>query len=160
MNAELSLIFQERQDKIPNVREIVAEYFTLTPRHMGKLKISMEPVDKLYVSIESHWMSKWLRLLIPFEGLYNDLFNNTDGYYAMNFMTSYMLSQNLNVFFKATNLFDEKYGSLNATFIDESLEQVLKLLSLSSPMNYEIVPAKKNKDNSYGRRRIILVHKE
>jgi len=118
MNAELSLIFQERQDKIPNVREIVAEYFTLTPRHMGKLKISMEPVDKLYVSIESQWMSKWLRLLIPFEGLYNDLFNNTDGYYSMNFMTSYMLGQNLNVFFKATNVFDEKYGSLNATFLD------------------------------------------
>ena len=47
-----------------------------------------------------------------------------------------------------------------ATFIDESLEQVLKLLSLSSPMKYEIVPAKKNYDNSYGRRQIRLTHQQ
>ncbi|MCF8377956.1 MAG: TonB-dependent receptor [Bacteroidales bacterium] len=121
MDVELSLIFQERQDRMPNVREIVAEYFNLTPRHMGKLKISMEPAENLYIYIESHWMSKWLRVLIPFEGLYDELFNETDGYYAMNFMASYNLSQNLNIFLKANNLFDEKYGSLNATFIDENL---------------------------------------
>lgn len=47
-----------------------------------------------------------------------------------------------------------------ATFVDESLEQVLKLLSLSSPMKYQIISAKKNKDNSYGRRQIILARKK
>lgn len=46
-----------------------------------------------------------------------------------------------------------------ATFIDESLEQVFKLLSLSSPMEYEIIPAKKNSNNSYGKRKILLTHK-
>jgi len=46
--------------------------------------------------------------------------------------------------------------SFTATFIDESLEQVLKLLSLSSPMNYKITPAKKQKDNSYSMREITL----
>ena len=46
--------------------------------------------------------------------------------------------------------------SFTATFIDESLEQVLKLLSLSSPMNYKITPAKKQKDDSYSKREITL----
>jgi ferric-dicitrate binding protein FerR (iron transport regulator) len=43
-----------------------------------------------------------------------------------------------------------------ATFIDESLEQVLKLLSLSSPMTYKIIPAKKQPDNSFSMRKVIL----
>ena len=46
--------------------------------------------------------------------------------------------------------------SFTATFTDESLEQVLKLLSLSSPMNYKITPAKKQEDNSYSMREITL----
>ena len=121
MNAELSLTFQERQDKLPNVRDIVVEYFKLNPRHMGKLKISMEPFPGFYMYIESHWMTKWLRLLIPFESIYKEIFNESDGYYAMNVMTSYKISDNLNVFLKATNLFDEKYGGMNATFLEENL---------------------------------------
>ena len=43
-----------------------------------------------------------------------------------------------------------------ATFNDESLEQVFKLLSLSSPMEYEIVSSKKMKDDSFSRRQVIL----
>lgn len=43
-----------------------------------------------------------------------------------------------------------------ATFVDESLEQTLKLLSLSSPMRYDITPAQKQKDNSFSKRKIVL----
>lgn len=52
-----------------------------------------------------------------------------------------------------------KNYSFTATFIDESLEQVLKLLSLSSPMNYKIIPAQKQNDNSYSKREITLSKK-
>jgi hemoglobin/transferrin/lactoferrin receptor protein len=121
LDAELSLTFMGRNDRIPDVREIVAEYFKLTPKHTGKLKISARPVENLYFSIESHWMTKWLRVLIPFEEVYNELFEDTDGYYSVNFLLNYQLSSNLTSFMKITNLFDEKYGSLNASFIDENL---------------------------------------
>lgn len=47
-----------------------------------------------------------------------------------------------------------------ATFIDESLEQVLKLLSLSSPIEYTITPAQKQKDNSFTMRKVILTKKK
>ncbi len=46
--------------------------------------------------------------------------------------------------------------SFTATFNDESLPQVLKLLSLSSPMEYKIVPSKKNKDAGFSKRQVIL----
>jgi hypothetical protein len=43
-----------------------------------------------------------------------------------------------------------------ATFDDETLEQVLKLLSLSSPMEYKIGPSEKLNNNSFSRRQVIL----
>jgi len=99
----------------------VQEYFDLNPRHIGSLKVSMEPMDRMYLNIESHWMSKWLRVLIPFEGIYSEIFGDADGYYAMNVLLSYRLSNSLNVYVNVKNLFDEKYGSVSATFLDENL---------------------------------------
>lgn len=49
--------------------------------------------------------------------------------------------------------------SFTATFIDESLEQVLKLLCISSNMKCKIIPAKKLKDNSYSKRIVELSSK-
>jgi ferric-dicitrate binding protein FerR (iron transport regulator) len=42
------------------------------------------------------------------------------------------------------------------TFIDEPVEQILAMLSRTSPMGYSIVPSRKLEDNSYTKRRIIL----
>ena len=47
-----------------------------------------------------------------------------------------------------------------ASFKDESLAQVLNLLSLTSPMNYNIENAVKNSDNSYSKRRVTLRMRE
>jgi ferric-dicitrate binding protein FerR (iron transport regulator) len=46
--------------------------------------------------------------------------------------------------------------SFTATFADESLDQVLNLLSLSSPIAYKITPAHKQTDNSFSRRKVNL----
>ncbi len=43
-----------------------------------------------------------------------------------------------------------------ATFTDEPIEQVLDLLSKSSPIRYQIVKASKLSDNSYSKREIIF----
>ncbi len=121
LDTELSLSFLNRQDHLPNVIDIAKEYMTLMPKHSGKLKVSLVPVKNLYVYVESHWMTSWLRVLIPFESLYNELFDDADGYYVMNVMTGYNISENLNIYLKVINLFDEKYGSVNATILEENL---------------------------------------
>lgn len=60
-------------------------------------------------------------MLIPIEDWYDELFADSDGYYSMNVLLSYRLSRNLNIYMRVTNLFNEKYGSVNATFQDENL---------------------------------------
>ena len=45
---------------------------------------------------------------------------------------------------------------ITATFIHETLEDFLKLLSISSPIEYEIIPGKKKPDGSFGKRKVII----
>jgi ferric-dicitrate binding protein FerR (iron transport regulator) len=42
------------------------------------------------------------------------------------------------------------------TFVNESLEEVLNILSLTSPLNFEVIPATKNGNGEYLKRTIIL----
>lgn len=121
LNVELSLSFLHRRDHLPDVVDIAKEYLTLMPKHSGKLKVSLYPTKKLYVHAESHWQTSWLRVLIPFESLYNELFEDADGYYALDALASYYISDNLNLYVKVWNLFDEKYGSVNAIIQEENL---------------------------------------
>lgn len=113
LNAELSLTFAKSSDKFPDVFEIAGKLisdFTLIPNHFGQLKVTMEPAKNLTLNIISIWESNWLRILIPFEEVYNDLFKNVDGFYAMDLSLTYRVSENLRTFMKVTNLFDERYG--------------------------------------------------
>ena len=43
-----------------------------------------------------------------------------------------------------------------ATFVNETLERALKILSISSPIHYKIIEAKKDSNGAYGKRTIIL----
>jgi transmembrane sensor len=49
----------------------------------------------------------------------------------------------------------ERYR-FTGTFIDEPVEQLLDILSRTSPMGYTIVPSRKMEDNTFTRRKIIL----
>jgi len=60
-----------------------------------------------------------------------------------------------NVTVKITNTELKKYR-FTATFTDEPIEQVLDLLSKSSPIRYQIKQAKRLSDNSYSKREIII----
>ena len=89
--------------------------FKLMPRHYGQLRASLYPTEKLYINVESTWISKWLRVIIPFEHLFPDLYKDVDGFYLMDFNANYRVGENLRAFIKAYNLFDEKYGGLGVT---------------------------------------------
>lgn len=113
LNAELSLSFAKSSEKFPDVLELAGEFFsdfTLMPKHFGQLKVTMEPAPNLYLSLTSIWESNWLRIIMPFEELYNELFKNVDGFYSMDASLTYRIGSNLSTFIKVTNLFDERYG--------------------------------------------------
>ncbi len=117
LDLELSLSFAQKSEKIPGLTDIpnLLGGFKLMPRHFGQLKASLYPVERLYFNIESAWMSKWLRVIIPFEDLFPDLFRDVDGFYLMDVNANYRVGENLRLFIKANNLFDEKYGGLGVT---------------------------------------------
>jgi|GEM_PF-921055 Fe2+-dicitrate sensor, membrane component len=45
---------------------------------------------------------------------------------------------------------------LTATFVNEPLDRALKIISLSSPVNYQIINGKQNANGTYGQRTLIL----
>ena len=60
---------------------------------------------------------------------------------------------NVDIQLQDTILYDFRY---TATFIDETLEQVLNLLKLSAPMEYSITERTINDDNSYTKKLVII----
>ncbi len=91
------------------------------PNHFGQLHLSMVPVRNLYLNISGIWESNWLRVLIPFPDLYNDLFKNADGFYTLNFLARYSLNNDVSMFVKVDNLFDEKYGGIGVSRLNAGL---------------------------------------
>ena len=49
--------------------------------------------------------------------------------------------------------------SFRATFEDDSLEEVLTLLSMTSPIQYKIIPRELNSNGTYQKQRVILFKK-
>ncbi|MBE0676703.1 MAG: TonB-dependent receptor [Bacteroidales bacterium] len=113
LNAELSLTFAKSSESFPDLLQLAGSFlsdFKLMPNHFGQLKVTMEPAKNLYLNITSIWESNWLRIIIPFEEIYNDIFKNMDGFYSLDASLTYEIGNNLSTFLKVTNLFDEKYG--------------------------------------------------
>ncbi|MFO7573983.1 MAG: TonB-dependent receptor [Bacteroidales bacterium] len=113
LDAELSLTFAKSSETFPDVFELAGKFitdFNLMPNHFGQLKVTMEPARNLFLNITSLWESNWLRIVIPIEELYNELFRDVDGFYSMDVSLTYKVGTNLSTFLKVTNLFDERYG--------------------------------------------------
>ncbi len=120
LNAELSLTFTQKSETLPEIGSILGS-FELMPNHMGQFRVSFQPTDRFFVQFDNVWMSKWLRVLIPFEELYSDPYDEVDGYYTLDALINFSVSDKLRVFGKVTNIFDEAYGGLNATGTDADL---------------------------------------
>ncbi len=60
---------------------------------------------------------------------------------------------NVDIVLQDSILYDFRY---NATFIDETFEQVLDLLVLSAPIEYTLTERKPNEDNSYSKKLVTI----
>jgi len=114
LNMEINLTLARQSEKLPEVGAIIGS-FNFMPKHLGQLNLSFEPTDRVYVRFENVWMSKWLRVLIPIEEIYDEPYKSVDGYYTLDGLISFRLSNNLHIYLKVQNVFDEKYGGIAAT---------------------------------------------
>ena len=115
MNAEISLSFGKSDNTFPDILQIAENYFTtfkLLPKHYGQFRISFQPAKRLYIQVSSIWESSWKRLFIPIKPIYDEIFNEKDGFYSMDIVADYSVGNNLHAFLKCNNIFDEKYGGI------------------------------------------------
>jgi outer membrane receptor for ferrienterochelin and colicin len=120
LDAEINVAFSKKGENIPELEALI-ESFKLMPSHIGHLKVSFYPLKNLYIHFENTWETKWLRVLIPIEDLYKDLFRNVDGYYTVDAVASYEISNSLRAYIKVINLFNEQYSGLNASSLIEDI---------------------------------------
>jgi outer membrane cobalamin receptor len=120
LNAELSFTYAETQKQLSEIGSNIGD-FDLMPKHMGQLRLNFQPTERIFLQFDNVWMSKWLRILMPFEEVSEDLYESVDGYYTLDLLLNFKVSSNLRVFLKYNNVFDEKYGGLNATGTNEDL---------------------------------------
>ena len=113
LNGEVSLTFAKSSQKLPDILQLATDYFsnfTLIPNHFGQMKISIQPTANFYIQVSSIWESSWLRIIMPFKEIYEDIFKDFDGFYSMDAIANYNIGLNLNGFIKVNNIFDERYG--------------------------------------------------
>lgn len=108
LNAELNLTYKTDQSRNFSIINEFENVFNLTPRHYGQFRISAIPVKNLFVQFDNTWMTQWMRLITQ-----KDLIKNVDGYYTVDLLINYNISNNLQAFIKIYNLFDEKYATPN-----------------------------------------------
>jgi outer membrane receptor for ferrienterochelin and colicin len=120
LDAEINVAFSKKGENLPELETLI-ESFKLMPNHIGHLNISFYPLKNLYIHLENTWETKWLRLLIPIEDLYKDLFRNVDGYYTVDALASYKISNSLCAYIKVINLFNEEYSGLNSSSLIEDI---------------------------------------
>ena len=88
----------------------------------------MRPTKNLYLNISSIWESNWLRVLIPFEEIYQELFKNVDGFYSMDVTANYNISTNLHLFIQVNNIFNEEYGGTSMSWLSGRLPYTPQLV--------------------------------
>jgi len=121
VNGELNLSLARQSDEAPELVEFITSNMQLMPRHIGQFRISAKPHKSFYFRADMVWMSKWLRMLIPFEELYSKIFSDVDGFFTIDLSANIILDRNLMLTIKGINILDEKYGGFGATGLENEM---------------------------------------
>lgn len=121
LNGELNLSLARQSDEAPELVEFIVSNIQLMPTHMGQFRLTAQPHKNLFLRADMVWMTKWLRVLIPFEELYSKLFSDVDGFFTIDFSANIILDYNLMLTVKGINILDEKYGGFVTPGLDYGL---------------------------------------
>lgn len=114
--------------------------FRMLPDFMGQLSIMAEPIKNLYLRIDNVFMSSWLRRYTPNARASEDPFFRINGYFATDFMTRYYMNNNLSMFFKLVNVFNQEYAGIGAIGLDVDMRytpQLKRNFQLGISFNFE-----------------------
>ena len=97
------------------------KYLRGIPNYMFKINISGR-YRKAYLNIENTLMSSWRRSYLPRKDYYSKSdYSKINGYFVTDFTFGFRFHKNLNGFIRVINLFNAKYGGIDATSMDADL---------------------------------------
>jgi len=91
------------------------------PTYIVQLNLSLFPTKKWYIHLENVMMGEWLHRAMWKKERMNLKFYNTEGFYTLDFTSYYQISRYFRMNLKITNVFDAKYGGIDATGSDVDL---------------------------------------
>ncbi len=121
LNSDVYLNFADGQEELPQDRGTIQGY-RLVPRLLAKWNFDFEPFPNAYLRVENTYSGSWYRRFIPAEGAQNAPNARTDGFYNLDVTARYQLSNSLDAFVKVFNVFDAKYGGIDARGADVDLD--------------------------------------
>ncbi len=121
LNTNFSYTFQTGSENLGDSRGELNAYRQV-PEHTLQWGISLNPFKKLYLNFDNVAMNGWYPRLITGNFIDNLSDKLIKGYYTLDIMTRYSFNKNISTFFKIINVFDTKYGGLNATGLDVDLK--------------------------------------
>ncbi len=113
--------------------------FRMIPRWSGKLNFDFSPYKNWYVRFENITMSSWQQRYTLNANQSNDA-SKINGYYSLDVLTRYKLSQNVSSYIRVTNVFNQNYGGVDATGFDVDLRynpQYLRMFQFGVNFNLD-----------------------
>jgi hemoglobin/transferrin/lactoferrin receptor protein len=121
LNAEIGVTLSKTEKYFST--ELFSQKMAMIPEHIGKARLTFEPLKRTFISLQSQWSSKRDVVLQMDQNVAQHGIENfkTNGFVVFDVLVSYRFSKNLYGFCKVTNLTNKNYGGIEATGYDIDL---------------------------------------
>ena len=116
LDADLQLSLSKGKEVLPNGLGTIDSY-RQWPEIMGRVNLSLRPVNALYLYFRNNFSSGWTRQYFPVSKELLDALGydtRTKGFYTLDFLVRLSISRNFQAFFQWNNIFNAKYGGIDA----------------------------------------------
>ena len=117
LNTDLFISLAKGNEVLPNNLGKLDNY-RLMPRFFTQLNVSFSPIPTVYIALENTFSSKWERRFFPFgpdEMERRGIPTTIDGYYRLDFIARFILSDNFQAFVDIENVLSSHYGGIDAS---------------------------------------------
>ncbi|WP_291722955.1 TonB-dependent receptor plug domain-containing protein [Bernardetia sp.] len=117
LDTDLFFSYTQGSEVLPDNGGTIDDY-RMQPDFMGQWRISFRPSQKWYINFQNILMTGWYRRNVFNVEQYEEDRARTDGYYTLDILARHYFNKNVSAYFRINNVFDAKYGGIDATGLD------------------------------------------
>jgi outer membrane cobalamin receptor len=121
LDSDMFLTYTTGEEALSEGKGTIAA-LRMSPDWLGQMRLSFQPVKRMYVNLNQVFVSGYYRRYIPSVEAFNDPKSRISGFYNLDIIARYELSKHLRVYTKILNVFDSFYGGIDATGLDIDLK--------------------------------------